>query len=296
MSAALVAGDFGYDSASVDVLPHPWGLVRTFRARAAGRRDGVLKSWTGPLRIQRIRHETRHLMHLEAHGFSGYARPLYTTDGHSWTERTDGVAWNSYEYLDGRPPAKMSPASAALAADLLSRLHAIPQPADVPPSKLMALEAMLERTVLSTTSRTVASAADRVLRAREALSTLPHACIHGDFNLENILLADGSPTLIDFEFARWDVRLFDFAAMVAPFRTVGGRFQRAPTSYLSWLASAYDAHEATVPLTRRERALFGVVAMAHVLFIVCDLDASHSPFTGCATALLAELLKTAIVL
>src|SRR5439155_16452887 len=97
------------------------------------------------------------------------------------------------------------------------------------------------------------------------------------------------PVLIDFEFARWDIRLFDFAALAAPLRRPDGSFLRASDPFLEAAASAYGERAAT-PLAAAERRLFGVATLVHALFIVADLGPA-SPFTTHAHSLLASILQ-----
>jgi Ser/Thr protein kinase RdoA (MazF antagonist) len=290
LSIVKAARAYGYDPDTAERLPHPWGIERAFRVRALARPDAALKVWSGDPALARLKREVQHLDHLGASGFRSFARMLPAADGRRWVEAGDGLGWSAYEYVAGPPLDSAAPASAHVVGRLLASLHRIGPRERPSPSRLDELDAIFERAQRDGSPASVCAAMGR--GARPELRLLPRACIHGDFNLENILLRQGEPVLIDFEFARWDVRLFDFAALVAPFRRPSGAFARASDAFLNAVADAYDEQMGEARLTARERSLFGVAAVVHALFIVADLESENSPLGPHARSLLESILRS----
>ena len=269
--ARAAAREYGYDPGSVQVLAHPWNIERAYRVRGRNRHDAALKVWQGHAARQRARSEVGFTLHLEGHGFAQHAALLRTRAGALVLEEPDGLAWTGYEYIDGMAVARKQPAGPDLLGRLLADLHGLPGPGGRARSRLESFPDLAAEARALVPSTAVRRATAIVLEALEELAELPRRCVHGDFNPQNVLVRADEPVLIDLEFARWDVRLLDFASLAAPWRSSSGPFEVEP-SFAAAVARAYERRAGPGGgLDERERQLFPAAALAHTLFMVRDL-------------------------
>jgi Ser/Thr protein kinase RdoA (MazF antagonist) len=220
----------------------------------------------------RVHAEIAFTSHLETQKFTHYPALLRTLDGSPHFEEPNGLIWTAYEYIEGGPVAPEEPTGPALMGHILADLHQLSAPPDPGPSRLATFPELSNEVRWLVPSAAVRRATSIVLEALSDLTELRRSCVHGDFNSQNVILRAGEPMLIDLEFARWDVRLLDFASLVAPWRLASGRFWPDP-SFAAGVARAYGSRGHPVGgLDARERELFPTAALAHTLFMVRDLS------------------------
>jgi Ser/Thr protein kinase RdoA (MazF antagonist) len=287
--ARSAAREYGYLSATIEPLPHPWALERVYRLRSPNRPDCVLKAWQGPAVRSRVRSEIRFTQHLEGEAFGHHAALLRTRSGTPVIEERDGLTWTAYEYLEGVSMVPGDPTCPVLMGYLLADLHQVPAPPEPGPSRLETFPELSGEVRELVPSRAVRQATSIVLDSLGDLIELPRRCIHGDFNPQNVIVRAGQPLLIDLEFSRWDLRLLDFASLVAPWRLASGPF-RVDSSFAPGVARAYGLRGGR--LEPRERELFPAAALAHTLFMIRDLSLAATGHAGYAHTLLEQQLST----
>jgi Ser/Thr protein kinase RdoA (MazF antagonist) len=274
----------------VRLLPHPWGTRNAYRARLIDGPELVLKTWSESAARRRLRQEAACLEGL-AHSAPGLAAPRRATaTGEAHLRTSDGLLWTAYDYVPGASPKTATMLVAGQVATALTRLHAAPLAAGVGGSRLTGLERVLSWAQMPSPGPGLGEAVALVRGAGSSPGELPRSMIHGDFNLQNVIVGSAGTVLIDFEFCRHDARLFDLAALVAPLRSEAGGFRRAPPSFLPAVAAHYDRCAGRSGLSGVERAAFPVVAVIHALFVAADLAAAASPFAPMARELVRSLL------
>ena len=162
------------------------------------------------------------LGHLAAHGFST-TRVVGAVDGGPVTEHRGKPVFVK-RYLEGSPPATMTPAMLYRLGRQIARLHRVEAPKYLPNGFAYGLSSFDE---------IIASGADsgyrRWLNAKKAyleqaiVPDLPHGLIHGDIFDDNTLFAgDRLVAIIDFEEACRYYRVFDLGmCVVGTCRTAG---------------------------------------------------------------------------
>jgi Ser/Thr protein kinase RdoA (MazF antagonist) len=214
------------------------------------------------------------LRSLCVRGFTQLARPEPTAAGQS-SYRELETGWTRYEWIQGAALDDANIESASLAGQLLANLHNCGSDAGaLTPTRLASVAPSFAqlRPLVADWSCT-ASLAEQVRELdarRSVLDTLPRAIIHGDFILDNIVVDATRARLVDFEFVRHDIRIFDLAPRIAPRRLASGAFELASPRFVEALVSAYASalHE---PLTEVERVLLPRVVVAHWLLVAADL-------------------------
>lgn len=297
---AAVLRAFGGSGGHVTVraLAHPWGWASTFAVRGANGVQFALRRWRGAEARARMRREAVLLRALCDRGFDRLARPEPTVSGAGWYDAGD-ESWTRYEWVTGAALDDASPAVAQVVGPLLAELHAASRGAQDDgesriagvPAAVRAIRPLVEGhtwlDLLDARAREIAA------RTRE-LEALPRAIVHGDAILDNVIRDDSTFRLVDFEFVRRDVRIFDLASAIAPRRLADGRFELAAPAYTEALVRAY-ADAVLEPMTPPERALLPLVTAAHWMLVTADVVAHDPRAASCVLPVLERACCAAIV-
>lgn len=158
-------------------------------------------------------------------GFAEFAKRDLTSFGAPFCIEGN-VGWTRYEWIRGEPVTGATPTHASIAGGVLARLHDSSSGGEsASGSRLTEVAGALAR--LEPVLHNVCWASTLVrcvqqLTARLAeICSLPRAIIHGDFILDNMLVTEDGPRLVDFEFSRRDLRIFDLAPLIAPYAEIG---------------------------------------------------------------------------
>lgn len=267
---------FGAPAHGVSVRPfaHAWGWSNTAIVACPGGDRFVLRRWRGAAAIARLVREGKLLDELCSRGFTELARREPTVSGTPCHIEAD-VGWSRYQWIRGEPLQTADASAAALAGRLLASLHnsgaAAGQPAlgrlaGISPA-LDRAQPLLQRAGLADA---LATCVAEISAQRSRLEALPSAIVHGDFILDNIVVSEVGPHLVDFEFVRHDLRVFDLAPLIAPCRLPDGSFEAASPAFLRRAIARY-AEALAVPLTADERELLPLIAVAHWLLVLADI-------------------------
>jgi thiamine kinase-like enzyme len=292
--AARFAGSPGQPH-RITALAGPWGHNGVFLVDGPGKRF-VLKQWREEDRIRRGRAEVVQLIRLTQHGFRAAPRPLPV--GADWSlTADDGTLWTAQEYIEANRsvhPAASRGAMASRIGAVLADLHVRTEPLHAgPPARIRELADLDLSTVPGEFRSTVATARQVVLDERERLATLPHGCLHGDVNFDNMILGERGLVLIDWEFTRRDLRILDLATLRAPIRTTSGRFVTVPPGRFAAMVRDYQ-RVADPPLSPLELELLPTAALMHYLLVVRDTIARASRHVGAAVAVARRLLRDVV--
>ncbi|MEW2592247.1 phosphotransferase [Micromonospora aurantiaca] len=272
-------------------LAGPWGPNGVFQV-AAGHSLFVLKRWQGADRIRRGTAETTQLVYLRQAGFTAAPAPL--PYGATWWRSTDGATlWTAQEHIDAVPHRGHGGMRRHLAAQIggvLADLHS--RIDDRPVGNVSRLDELADldfTRIPEPFNEVVASALSVVLARRDELSALPQSRVHGDVNLDNMILRRDGLVLIDWEFTRRDLRILDLATLVAPRRTPSGGFLTATPAMFGEILRGYQL-AAKTPLSRRERELLPTAALAHYLLVLRDTLRLGSPHVAQVVTVVRTLL------
>jgi Ser/Thr protein kinase RdoA (MazF antagonist) len=270
---------------SVSLFPNPWIEPHTYYVDRPSK-GLVLRRWDGEERINRMQKESEILRLLHFVGFRKLPRPVYPADGKPWFIDGSEVGWTAYQYVRGSHISEASEDTARVAGKALAELHSFGNSMLAVygewSSRLLEIPDAIKR-MLSVAkgehgeriNRIGQILESRIIPKLDELLTLPAAAIHGDYVLENIILSDSGTILVDFEFSRIDVRIFDHVGMIAPMRDARGDFVIADESFLrAFLFQYEEGHQA---LTPAEIFHFSMIAAARFCLIYDGLSKIGNP-------------------
>lgn len=195
----------------------------------------------------------------------------------------EGASWTCEVLRPGAPRTPRTVAAWRVHGRLLARLHrdlAALDPGEQRPGlgKTWELDVLTEAAGVGTFNRLVAAfeaehgELARLIRreryrnlrelARLGYPELPEQPIHGDFSPKNLLWTGGELSgVIDWEFARRDAALCDFAALMMPFGPLEMPFARA----------LFDGYASVRPVSNQEFGLLPALVRASLLWWVTVL-------------------------
>jgi Ser/Thr protein kinase RdoA (MazF antagonist) len=276
----LEAFGIRHQTASVTPLTNTWETTNVFRVYDTSTNSGlVLKRWIGSASHHRLKKEIQIMQALAASQFTEAAHALSTPSGDWWVIEEPDTFWSAQEYLGGSKVTTADPQFGEALGRLLGRLHSLTSHLQsVGPDRLSQLPLLLQTMEEGGFGQSVQVQAlyeglqHSVVPHIDLLTSLPRVVLHGDCNFENCLLFKGTIKLIDFEFNRTDLRLFDLAALVAPQRDQSGEFQLTDDAFVTSVIRAYrEIVDPYAPITENELKLFPQIAMLHFLFVAIDL-------------------------
>jgi len=296
-----VLATFGVCGVVTAISPgrNPWRSTNTLLVR--GDRSLAIRRWEGKQAIERMFAEESLLTVLSTTEFRDFAFPIRSLDGRGHVFTSSEVAWTAYELLTGVSPDALHPATPQIVGALLAKFHSASAQLsqhNLRSSRLVALPEALTRLGLVATLLSnvrlfsgLRSLGQAISDNLEELVILPWGLIHGDFVLENILVSDRA-RLVDFEFARSDLRLFDFAALSAPQRHDNGSFLIASPVFLDRLVESYQCTTSSgMQLSAAERRALPLIAAAHWSFVADDLARAKSRHLPAALDVLCTLIE-----
>ncbi|MBC1553187.1 aminoglycoside phosphotransferase family protein [Listeria booriae] len=107
-------------------------------------------------------------------------------------------------------------------------------------------------------------------------SELPVSFIHGDLNQDNILYSDGTIKLIDFEFSRFDFRIYDFTSLALGKRNHSGKFKLEELRLVKEVMMLYN-NFSTIKIQPQEYYYFFDYLFNQVFVIYCNILQSPNP-------------------
>jgi Ser/Thr protein kinase RdoA (MazF antagonist) len=250
-----------------------WHRRRQYRCHDADGRNFFLKQWSMPADRDAIWSETDTMARLDRIKSSISARQ-FRFAGETSLAIDARSTLTACEFLSGptlEEAFSVDSLSAALGA--LNELHETSWIAN-PPASSCARELCADLAPRVSPSSDVGVAVQFLSERAEALSKLPTALIHGDFNLSNVVVCDTGTKLVDFEFARLDIRILDLAALFAPRRlsTRGAleRIEGIGDDTILGLA----AERLNPSLSSQECDLYPAAVFFHLLRVLRDVTVS----------------------
>lgn len=244
------------------------GAGRTFRIVVDGA-TVFMKRAQGRARA-RLRHEAAATAEVQRLGDGCAPRVRRTCAGALSLDDSD-ASWAAFEWLEGRTGHfEDGPAT----AQHLAWLHT--SAVRFPPKRARVgrRDTLPPRDALP--SPELIQARARAARAQKLLANLPRAPVHGDANPNNVVLTSAGVRLVDWEFARRDIRLFDLCAWRARWCAAKGEYELAAEPEFAVFTEAYADAAAALGfrLTPEERRLLPDALILYWLMIFRDLSAT----------------------
>ena len=279
----------------ISSFPNPWIVSHTFHVDGPSK-TLVLRRWIGEERIGRMQKESQMLRSLYSVGFRRLARLVDTVGGKPWFTDFNEVGWTAYQYVQGSHISEVSEGTARIAGKALAELHSFGNDMlaiyGTQLSRLLEIPDAISRMKHERSERSnrlgLILEATIIPKLNELLH-LPRAAVHGDYVLENIISNDTEAILIDFEFSRIDVRIFDHVGMIAPMRDAEGDFLITDKSFLKAFLSQYEVSHET--LTPAEIAHFSMIGAARFCLIYDGLSKNDNPREETALQVLEFILS-----
>jgi Ser/Thr protein kinase RdoA (MazF antagonist) len=293
----VVVRAFGMDldRAEVTRLRTPWNPDRLLLIKDV-HRSIVLKHWELS-QLETLQREIAATVILDNSSFNEFVRQIKTKGGDDFYRTATGL-WTAYPWIEGEEGPDSLMQGAIILAEKLARLHSVKAHNLPMTNKLDIIEKLSSNLSSQQLPDEDIKLIDRAIRLvfsnRKELESLPKALIHGDFNLDNVVGWPNQVKLIDLEFVRRDLRVYDLASLVAPRRTNSGSYLISSQEEFDFFIKEYEKRLARqYILTRDEYQLLPVATVAYWLIVLTDVRTTHRHWTIEVCRVLREVINRA---
>ncbi|MCP9282883.1 MULTISPECIES: phosphotransferase [Bacillus] len=195
-----------------------------------------------------------------------------------WVMSGDKI-WSVYEHIKGITYSQTNNNAISDIAKLLVEFHEITLNNTLKESSVYALRKSIS-SILSDLKKIneftdisfiISFFENKIYPLTQETDKLQRCQIHGDFNFENIIVNEKKYTLIDFEFTRIDIKLYDIVSMYAPFRTTQGEFKILNEYSFHEFIKCYNRNSTLTKLNSVEEQLLPYIGIIHFSKILVDI-------------------------
>lgn len=266
----------------INYVEHVWSHNNVILAHTENQQI-IFKQWKDNM-FKQMLNEENFFKYLISSGYKNFAQIIYTKNFASYFLVNDKY-WRAYKYLPGEKINLSGDNSTneffQLIGKELSIFHSASHGYNTfnPKKRHFDTELNLIINTLNKIKKLTNSPKVQIIlnflnvELRPLLpkfNSLPKSYIHGDFNLENIILSTNKKSInfIDFEFSRYDIRIFDLASLYAPMRDANGNFILAEKNFITNILKGYIEH---CQLQKDELSLLFYIAIFHFASISMQL-------------------------
>lgn len=251
----------------------------------------VLKSVSGQAKVNRLFNEIDIFQMLSTTTFEKYAKPV-TSINKKFIEadcELPGLHWCVIQYIPKQDLIKDFVTGAELGRTV-AELHSLSL--DIDSDSLKLTRANEIRTNIDFLvnqgygdllyNRNLLSDIDRI-------NKFPRSFIHGDLNFGNIIWTNMSKFMfIDFEFSRYDLRIFDLATLLSPQINEDNKVvEEVPIEFKNGLLSGYSE---IIQLSKAELDHLETASIIYWILVLIDTNKEN----GVSSDLIHNILKTLI--
>ncbi|MBA4376479.1 MAG: hypothetical protein C0401_09955 [Anaerolinea sp.] len=291
----VVLRAYGVDSgrAQVTRLITPWNTGRLLLVKDV-HRSFVLKHWKLS-QIEALQREVTAMAILDNSSFNEFVRQIKTKNGKSFYNTMTGF-WTAYRWIEGDDGPDSLMQGATVLAEKLARLHSVTAHKLPVINKLDIIEKLRSHLAFlqlpGEDMELISRAIRLVVSKKRELESLPKVLIHGDFNLDNVVGWPDKVMLIDLEFVRRDLRVYDLASLIAPRRTNRGSYLISSQEELDFFIMEYEKRLARqYMLTDDEYQLLPVATVAYWLIVLTDVSTTQRHWTMEVCRVLREAIE-----